>query len=154
MNLNKGIYMEYIYKRLTFSDLNNCAKQFILSFQESPWNETWTYEQAVSRLSEIMSSDVSRGFVIYDGEQVVSTLCGRIMTYMDEREFWIDDFSVHPHYQGQGIGKKMLMYIEKELVHDCVDKLMLNTMRGYECQSFYEKQGFTLEPNMIIMSKK
>lgn len=146
--------MEYIYKRLISSDVNNCAKQFVLSFQEPPWNEIWTHEQAVSRLSEIMSSSVSRGFVIYDGEVVVSTLCGRIMTYMDEKEFWIDDFSVHPCYQGQGIGKKMLMYIEKELVHDCVDRLMLNTMRGYDCQDFYEKQGFILEEHMIIMSKK
>ena len=146
--------MELIYKQLTTDDFEKCAQQFILAFQQVPWNETWTIPQAMSRFHEIMSCETARGFVIYHEDEVVSTLCGRLMTYMNEKEFWIDDLSVHPHYQGHGIGKKMLAYAKEQLKKDDVARLMLNTMRGYQCQAFYQQQGFLLEENMIIMSYK
>ena len=62
-------------------DIEKCALTLMKAFKEEPWNENWTYEQAYTRIDEIMSARVSRGYVIYDGDTVVSMLSGRIMTY-------------------------------------------------------------------------
>ena len=79
-------------------DIEKCALTLMKAFKEEPWNENWTYEQAYTRIDQIMSARVSRGYVVYDGDIVVSMLSGRIMTYLGFKELWVDEFSVHPDY--------------------------------------------------------
>ena len=107
--------MNLKYKIMDQTDFKGCAYELIEAFKEAPWNENWTFEQAYTRTDEIMSAKVSRGYVIYDGDVVVSMLCGRIMTYLDFKELWIDEFSVNPIYQRKGIGSKMFDFVRSEL---------------------------------------
>ena len=113
-------------------DFEKCASTLIEAFKEEPWNENWTYEQAYTRIDEIMSARVSRGYVIYDGDTVVSMLCGRIMTYMGFKELWVDEFSVHPDYQRQGIGTKMIEFVRTQLKKETekISYIVLNTEKG------------------------
>ena len=103
------------YRLMTNEDYGPCAYELMAAFKEVPWNENWTYEQAYTRIEEIMSARVSRGYVIYDGDVVVSMLCGRIMTYLGFKELWVDEFSVNPKYQRQGIGTSMIEFVRKQL---------------------------------------
>lgn len=134
-------------------DYEACARELMLAFCGEPWNETWTFEQALSRIDEMMSARVSRGYVIYDGDEVVAMLCGRIMTYLDWKELFIDEFSVSPKYQRQGIGTKMLDYVRSEMAKENIKYLALNTEKGYPSQIFYETYGFRIEESNILMSR-
>ncbi len=138
-------------KKLTKDDYDLATKEIILAFQVPPWNENWTYEQAYTRIEEIMDSRVARGYVMYQDGIVVSTLIGRIMTYLDYKELWMDDFSVHPDYQGQGIGKRMLNHVKEEMKKENIRYLILNTTRGYDCVEFYKRNGFEKIESMITM---
>lgn len=102
--------MRLIYKKMELSDFPKCSKELVLAFKGEPWNEEWTYEQAYRRIDRIMSAKVSRGYVVYDDDIVVAMFCGRIMTYLDFQELFIDEFSVHPDYQRKGIGGSMLEF--------------------------------------------
>lgn len=144
--------MELRKKHLKKEDLTACAKEMMLAFHIEPWNENWTFEQAYTRIEEIMSSDVSRGYVIYDGDLVVSMMCGRIMTYLDHKELWIDDLSVHPDYQGLGIGTQLLDYVKQEMKEEGVLYLLLNTTRGFGCVDFYKKNGFEELTHIITLA--
>lgn len=146
--------MNIKFKVMEEKDLKGCALQMIKTFKEEPWNEVWTYEQAYARFDEIMSARVSRGYVAYDGDVVVSTLCGRIMTYMGFKELWVDDFSVDPEYQGKGIGSRMIEFVREEMKKekDKVSYLSLNTEKGYPAVKFYEKNGFKSDEGIIFMS--
>lgn len=137
------------------SDYDKCALEMMVAFKEEPWNEEWTIEEAYTRIDEIMSSRVSRGYCLYDGDLVISMLCGRIMTYMDFKELWIDDFSVHPRYQRHGIGTLMLEYVKNELKkeHEKISYLSLNTEKDYPAYHFYQKNGFKENPQLTFMSK-
>ena len=75
--------MNLKYKIMNEEDFEGCAYELIEAFKEEPWNEEWTFEQAFTRIDEIMSARVSRGYVVYDGDTVVAMSCGRIMTYID-----------------------------------------------------------------------
>ena len=147
--------MELIYKRLDESDISKCAKTLIEAFKAEPWNENWTFEQAYTRIDEIMSGRVSRGYIVFDKEKnvVVGMVIGRIMTYISKKELWLDEVSIHPDYQRNGIGTKMFEYVKQELCkeNDEIDHIVLTTMRGYPSVAFYEKIGFHIDENVIFM---
>ena len=123
----------------------------MLAFKEEPWNENWTFEQAYTRIEEIMSARVSRGYVVACGDEIVAMACGRIMTYLDFKELWVDELSVHPGYQGNGLGGKMLEYIRQQLKEEGIRNMVLTTERGYPSVKFYEKNGFKQEDRIVFM---
>ena len=90
---------------------------------------------------------------IYDGDTVVAMACGRIMTYIDFKELWIDEFSVNPLYQGKGVGSKLIEFIRNELKKEKskISYLALNTERDYPCVSFYENNGFRASETNLVM---
>lgn len=146
--------MELIYKRLEQNEISMCADTLIKAFKEEPWNEDWTFEQAYTRLDELMSARVSRGYIVLDSdEKVVGMVIGRIMTYMSQKELWLDEVSIHPAYQRKGIGTKMFEYVKRELQEEAeeISNIVLTTMRGYPSVSFYEKIGFHIEECVIFM---
>ena len=142
------------FRRMTTEDFGGCARELMKAFQEEPWNEDWTYEQAYTRIDEIMSARVSRGYVVYEGDVVVSMLCGRIMTYLDFKELWVDEFSVNPDYQRQGIGTKMMSFVREELKkeQEKISYIVLNTEKGYPSVKFYEANGFKADESLVFMA--
>ncbi len=142
------------YRVMKQEDFKNCALSLMKAFKEEPWNEEWTYEQAYTRIDEIMSARVSRGYVIYDGEVVVSMLCGRIMTYLGFKELWVDEFSVHPDYQRKGIGTSMMQYVREQLKQEQekISYIVLNTEKGYPSVKFYEANGFKADESLVFMA--
>ena len=141
------------YRELNETHLKHMATLFVKAFNTYPWNEEWTFEQAFTRIDEIMSARVSRGYVVYDGDTVVAMACGRIMTYIDFKELWIDEFSVNPLYQGKGVGSKLIEFIRNELKKEKskISYLALNTERDYPCVSFYENNGFRASETNLVM---
>lgn len=66
------------FRKIEKRDYENCGKILVDAFKAAPWNESWTLKQAMTRIDEIMSSEVSRGFVLVDGDVIVSMVLGRI----------------------------------------------------------------------------
>lgn len=146
--------MDLKYKIMQKEDLKQCASELVLAFKEKPWNENWTFEQAYIRIEEIMCSKVSRGYVIYDNDVIISMLCGRIMTYLDFKELWVDEFSVNPCYQRKGIGSKMLEFVRTQLKKENINRMVLTTGKGYPSVKFYEKNGFKQDDLVVFMTNK
>ena len=146
--------MPLIFRPMTEADFPACANELMAAFAAPPWNEVWTHEQARDRIDEIMSARVSRGFVCMDGERCISMLCGRIMTYQAQKLFYIDEFSVHPAAQRQGIGSRMLAFLRDELRKEPqpVSYMSLITERGYPSVAFYEQNGFVELTNELTMA--
>lgn len=148
--------MELVFRKMKQSDFGACAKELMKAFKDAPWNENWTYEQAYTRIDELMSARVSRGYVAYDNDQVVSMLCGRITTYLDFKELWVDEFSVHPDYQRKGIGSQMMQYVREELEKEpeTISYMVLTTEKDYPSVDFYKKNGFGVDDSTVFMAGK
>lgn len=146
--------MPLIFRKMNTSDFPVCAQTLIAAFREEPWNEVWTTDQAFTRIDEIMSARVSRGIVCTDDDRCVSMLCGRIMTYQAQKLFYIDEFSVHPNYQRQGVGSRMLAFLREELQKEPqpISHMSLITERGFPSVAFYEKNGFVELHNELTMA--
>ena len=146
--------MSLIFRRMIPADFPACADELMAAFKADPWNEAWTHEQAFTRIDEIMSARVSRGIVCMDGGKCVSMLCGRIMTYLDKKLFYVDEFSVHPDFQRHGIGSQMLAFLREELQKEAqpISHMSLITKRGFPSVTFYEKNGFVELKNELTMA--
>lgn len=146
--------MSLRFRRMTPADFPACAQELIAAFAVEPWCESWTHDQALTRIDEIMSARVSRGFVCMEGERCVSMLCGRIMSYQEQKLFYIDEFSVQPDVRRQGIGSRMLAFLREELKKEPqpISHMSLITERGFPSVAFYEKNGFVELKNELTMA--
>jgi aminoglycoside 6'-N-acetyltransferase I len=118
--------------------------------------KTGHMSKPIKELMNLMSSKVSRGYVGYDTEtsSVIAMLCGRIMTYLEFKEIWVDEFSVHPDYQRMNIGSNLLTFVREEMgkEDEKVSGIALTTERGKPSVLFYEKNGIHVEEDVIFMS--
>ena len=133
------------------SDFSKCAKTFMMAFQEEPWNEPWTYNSAYNRIEGMMMAGISRGYVACNDDMIVAMLCGRINSYVDAKELFVDEFCILPEYQGRGIGSKMLEFVRGHLKQEGISCMVLNTERDYPAAKFYEKNGFKQKNSVVLM---
>lgn len=152
ITIQEATAMSLTFRPMTSADFPACARELIAAFAIPPWNEVWTYEQAFDRIDGIMSARVSRGWVCMDGDVCVSMLAGRIMTYQDAKLFYIDEFSVRPDHQRQGLGSRMLVHVRATLKQEGISHLSLITERGFPSVAFYEKNGFVELTNELTMA--
>ena len=146
--------MALTFRRMTPADFPACARELMAAFAAEPWCEVWTHDQAVDRIDGIMSGRVSRGIVCMEGDRCISMLCGRIMTYQAQKLFYIDEFSVHPDFQRQGVGSRMLAFLRDELQKEPhpISHISLITERGFPSVAFYENNGFVELKNELTMA--
>ena len=139
-------------REITLTDYDSAALCLIDAFKKQPWNEVWTYNQAYTRIEEIMASKMARGHVIIQNSTVKGMCLGHIMTYKNFKELFIHEFSVHPSLQSKGQGSQLLDTVKETLKQEQVGGLVLNTRRDSPARSFYEKNGFKIEEPIVMMS--
>ena len=63
--------------------------------------------------------------------------------------YFIKDFVIHPNYQGQGLGRYMMEYIDKYILNQIEDgwAVCVELMSAKDKEAFYKKLGFTSLPN-------
>lgn len=138
-------------KQLDLAMLDEAILLMKTTFALPPWNETWTDARAKARLLEFLHAPKGLNYVCFDHEKMVGVLCSHLFTFHFGVELMIDDFFIHPEYQQQGIGKKMLAHLIKESRPHHVVSLVLNTEKGSPAEQFYLAQGFQQQDSTIFM---
>lgn len=84
-------------------------------------------------------------FVAYDGDKPV----GMVRLIGDGgMSFYIKDFAVIPEYQGKGVGKALMEFLE-DYIRNSIPKdwaVSLELISSKEAVTFYEKFGFEQRP--------
>ena len=84
---------------------------------------------------------------------MVAVCFGHKRSWWTGKEFFIDELFVANGIQGNGIGTRLLHYVERNLfILDCM-KLTLLTNKDIAAEDFYLKKGFIINQNKIIMTK-
>ncbi|WP_062350255.1 GNAT family N-acetyltransferase [Bacillus kwashiorkori] len=69
----------------------------------------------------------------------------------DAGDFYLDTLSVHPVYQGQGIGTKLLSYFSEIAIKKGHEIISLNVAQNnYKARALYEKLGYQKKKQIII----
>ena len=131
--------------------LDECAHLIVATFNEDPWNDSWTIETARKELTWTMGVPGFVGFVALD-EGVVAFATG--YREPDDRRdvFYLKTFCVRPDAQGTGVGSNLIGHLKEHLGESGVNKIYLLTHKGTPAEAFYRKNGYTANPEDIVMT--
>lgn len=140
--------------KLDISILDDCVDLFIETFSKEPWNDVYeSRNQVVTFFKNHLENNYFLGYVgLIEGE-VVALSVGIKKPWIKGMEYYIDEFCIKFELQGKGIGSKFLKLIEEDIKLQGMNGIILNTERNYPSQTFYEKNGFEVIEDLIILAK-
>lgn len=136
------------------SDLDSMlAQSFAKVFNDEPWNDSWTHQQALERIRDIENTPRFDGVAVIREGKVIAAILGRGEQYYDGEVFQIIEFWVAKKLQCQGIGSRLLADFTAHLKAKGIQRVFLLTMRGERTEGFYQKQGFETSSGMCLMER-
>ena len=138
----------------TPADLAACARFFAEVFNAAPWDEDWTEESSLQRLSDCAATPNFLGMVAEDDAGIAALAFGYWQRYQEEKHYYLLEFCVANDRQGEGIGTRLIEALHARLQNDGVNRIYTLTARETPAQDFYEKAGFYVSPKMILMARR
>jgi aminoglycoside 6'-N-acetyltransferase I len=133
--------------------LDGCARLLVSAFNAEPWNDAWTLEAARQELAWTMGVPGFAGLVSLDGQVLAFATGWREPD--DRREvYYLKTFCVSPNAQGTGVGSRLLARLEEYLDECGVNTIYLVTHRGTPAEGFYRKNGYTVNPEDVVMTRE
>lgn len=133
--------------------LKECSKIYPSIFNRNPWNENWTEETAYKRLSEIYNTPNFKGIVCMKNEKIIGGILGNLENWDEGLKYSLKEFFIDISIQGTGLGSRMIKFIEENLKNTNVKSIELYTLKGISTEEFYNKNGYKIDRNIIIMEK-
>lgn len=146
--------MELKVIKLTEKYLEESVDLFIDTFSREPWNDEYdSREQVKDFFINHMRNNYFLGYIGLIDEKIVALSLGMKKPWICGMEYYIDEFCISYDFQGKGIGSSFLKDIEELLIDEKVEGMILNTERDYPSCNFYEKNGFKILGNLVVLGK-
>lgn len=134
--------------------INDCVDLFIDTFTKEPWNDVYeSREQVVSFFQNHLNNNYSIGYIAMLDDKIVALSIGMKKPWIKGFEYYIDEFCVSYIMQGKGIGSEFLKQIEDDIKKKGMNAMILNTEKDFPSQRFYEKNGFEIMKDLIVLAK-
>lgn len=140
-------------KELKIHQIEECAKLFVKTFNEEPWNEKWTLDKALKRILDYHKSAGFKGSIYIEEGKIIGVILGNKEQWFNGEIFSIKEFYVDSSVQGKGIGKKLITKFEKELKEEGISSVQFWTLKGSMALEFYKKLGYEVSESYVIMEK-
>lgn len=143
-----------VLKKFKRRMLQESVDLFIDTFTKEPWKDVYeSREKIVDFFRNHYKNNYFVGYAAKQGKRIVALSIGMKKPWVKGVEYYIDEFFVSHDLQGKGIGTWFLKAIEEDIKKRGLEGMILNTERGYPAQKFYEKNGFKVLRNAIVMGK-
>jgi aminoglycoside 6'-N-acetyltransferase I len=134
--------------------IDNCVDLFIETFTKEPWNDVYeSREQVVSFFNNHFNNNYFVGYVAMLDDNVIALSIGMRKPWMEGVEYYIDQFCVSYGMHGRGIGSWFIKEIEENIKKQGMNGMILNTEKDYPSQKFYEKNGFEIIDDLMVLGK-
>lgn len=142
-------------KKLTIADTENIKTVILDAFSRAPWNDDWSdKKQFHLYILDLIGNPNSLSLGLYENNKLIGVSLGRIKHWYNGNEYWIDDLSILPQFQGRGYGSAFIDLItayikEKEFVG-----IVLFTEKDIPAYNLYIKKGVDEKNKRVFFEKK
>lgn len=133
--------------------LRTCARLFTEVNNAPPWNDEWTVDRSVRRLTDIFNGPGFFGIAGFVDERIVGFILGNVEVFYDCEHFCLREMAVAGGEQRQGVGSRLLDEADLRLLRKGVSEAYLFTSRENGTSEFYEKNGYVPWTTMTMMGK-
>jgi aminoglycoside 6'-N-acetyltransferase I len=132
------------------TEISRLTDLFIRAFSEQPYNETWTNELALKRLTETYRS--GKGFCLYaQTDKVVGLIFCRTQTWHDGVHLIVEDAAVDTSYREKGVGKLLVKSLEDIARKNKI--MAIDLLSNTKAIGFWKKLGYATD-GYVQLTKK
>ncbi|MEI6124847.1 MAG: GNAT family N-acetyltransferase [Bacteroidota bacterium] len=131
--------------------LDRCAEILVEAYNSEPWNDQWTKEVALDKLTIYFNTPKFIGWTASYNGQIIGCCVGNIEPYFTGDYYYLKDMFVLPTSQKLGIGSTFISTIKKYLNSINVKMIILFTSQQHFPFAFYQKTGFAEMDGMRMM---
>jgi len=143
--------MKIAIRKATRRDLNEISSLFLQESTKKPYNQKWNRKTAMDKIKEFFECcDI---WLVEDTGSIVGFITLRISLWDKGKEATINEFWLKPSYQGRGLGKKLLLFAEKESKKRGTKTFFLVSNKKSKAFGFYKKMGYNECKDLVLMEK-
>ena len=147
--------MNLSVRRIEIADLDELHAIFLRTYSQDPWNEIWDHDIARQRLIDLIGVSSALNFcALTDANEIVGAMFGRRSFWIEDKEYFVDEFFVDHDSHRNGIGHYMVNEVSRIIKNEGYSCIVLNTERDFPSERFYLKNGFAQKTSNIFMYKK
>ena len=140
-------------QEITIEQIEDVKRLMLAVFSGEPWNDAWTEDQLHAYLTQLMGEHHSLSFGIYLHGSLSGVSLGKIKSWCEGTEYWIEEFGVLPQMQRKGVGSQFIQEMEKALIKRGITHIVLLTERDVPAYGFYQKNGFEEKKEYAFFAK-
>jgi ribosomal protein S18 acetylase RimI-like enzyme len=137
---------EFELRRATVRDVVEVRSLLNRAYKELSdrgWNYTATYQDDAFTAQQILERRV---FLVSDGERPIATISVHDQNeFTNRKTLYVGKFAVHPELKNQGLGARLIDYVEGIAKSEGYDGLQLDTAKPAEhLVSWYQRLGYRI----------
>ncbi len=131
--------------------LDKCADILVEAYNSDPWNDNWTKEKALEKLTCFYNSPKFIGWTAYKDNQLLGCVVGNIEPYYTGDYYYLKEMFVSVQSQKKGVGAQLMQAVKDYLKTIDIKTIILFTGKDYFPFNFYLKSGFNTMEEMRMM---
>jgi len=140
-------------RKIKKSDLFDCYNILRAAYALEPHNEKINKDVAKKYIDNKYNYCKKNSFVLTEENEIIGFIFINISSWSNGPQAIIEEIVISPKYQNKGLGKKLLEYTDKHFKKNKVKSIMIWNKKSPKLINFYQKQGFFLDNNFIVMFK-
>lgn len=131
-------------------DFKEIAEILIKESSKKPYNEKYTLKTALKEIKEFAKDEL---YIATNEKEIIGFIASNI-TADNKKKAYIKELWLRPIYQGKGIGKTFVRFIEEKYKKKGVNVIRLVAKRNAEAFKFYKKIKYKEYRELVFMEKK
>ena len=132
--------------------LDRCAEILVDAYNSEPWNDKWTKEKALEKLTCFYDSPKFIGWTAWQDDKLLGCCVGNIEPYYLGDYFYLKEMFVYRQSQKKGVGRQLITTLKGHLVTIDIRTIILFTGKNFFPFDFYLKAGFNVMEDMRMMN--
>ena len=131
-------------------DFKGIAEILIKESSKKPYNEKYTLKTALKEINELAKNEL---YITTNEKEIIGFIASTITTD-NKKKAYIRELWLKPIYQGKGLGKTFVRFIEEKYKKKGVNIIRLVVKKNAKAFNFYKKVKYKEYKELIFMEKK